>query len=137
MTGTDGTNGQGGTTQADYERVQALNTQLGNLQTQLGPARQAAQEAQSRLDACGAAGGVDCASLQAQAAAAQANVSNIQNQITSVQNQIDTLLGQTGMGGSTAGGSGSTTRAASQQQPVVQKDQQQKSLTQRLSGLFQ
>lgn len=140
---TDGTN-NGGTTQADYERVQTLNTQLGNLQAQLGPARQEAQQAQSRLDACGAAGGGECASLQAQAAAAQTNVTNIQNQITSVQNQINTLLGQTGMGsGGTAGagGSGSTGGAGGQQQPVLHKDQQQqpqqKSLTQRLTGLFQ
>lgn len=137
----DSTGGTGGGDQGagNYTKVQQLTQQLGQVQASLGPAQQALGQAQQSYNNCMATSGVGggstaCSSQAVAVDAAQRNVESVQNQITALQNQINGLLSQ---GGTAAAPSASATFAVSPAGSAVQPQQQNQTLTQKLTNLFQ
>lgn len=137
----DSTGGTGGGDQGagNYTKVQQLTQQLGQMQASLGPAQQSLGQAQQAYNNCMATSGVGggsaaCSSAAAAVDAAQRNVENVQNQITGLQNQINSLLSQ---GGTASAPGAAATFAVSPAGTAVQPQQQNQSLTQKLTNLFQ
>lgn len=118
----------------NYTQVQQLTQQLGQVQASLGPAQDALGQAQQAYNYCQQVGEGSCASQQTALQAAQQNVNNIQNQITSLQNQINALLGSGGAKSAQASSSGSTAVFGGTSTTQTQQNQ---TLTQKLSNLFQ
>ena len=122
----------------NYTQVQQLTQQLGQVQASLGPAQNALGQAQQAYNYCQQVGEGSCSSQATALQAAQQNVNNIQNQITSLQNQINGLLG-TGAGAKSAPASqsGQTAVFGGTSGVGPAQAQQNQSLTQKLSNLFQ
>lgn len=127
----DSTGGADGT--GNYTQVQQLTQQLGQVQGSLGPAQDALGQAQQAYNFCQQVGEGSCASQATALQAAQQNVSNIQNQITSLQNQINALLGSGGAKSAQVSSSGSAVFGGTS----ATQTQQNQTLTQKLSNLFQ
>ena len=117
----------------NYTQVQQLTQQLGQVQASLGPAQNALGQAQQAYNYCQQVGEGSCSSQATALQAAQQNVNNIQNQITSLQNQINALLGSGGAKSAQASSSGSSAVFGG----TTTQTQQNQTLTQKLSNLFQ
>ncbi len=128
----DSTGGGDGT--GNYTQVQQLTQQLGQVQASLGPAQDALGQAQQAYNYCQQVGEGSCSSQATSLQAAQQNVSNIQSQITSLQNQINALLGS---GGAKSAQASSSSTAVFGGTSSSTQTQQNQTLTQKLSNLFQ
>lgn len=136
---TGGGSGGGDQGAGNYNQVQQLTQQLGQVQASLGPAQQRYAEAQQNYanaerayNNCLQSGNSNCSqaglnSARQQLNGAQQNLNSIQSQITSLQNQINSLLG--------SGGGGSSSSGASQR--VASPQSEGATLTEKLGNLFQ
>ena len=128
----DSTGGGDGT--GNYTQVQQLTQQLGQVQATHGPAQDALGQAKQAYNYCQQVGEGSCSSQATSLQAAQQNVSNIQSQITSLQNQINALLGS---GGAKSAQASSSSTAVFGGTSSSTQTQQNQTLTQKLSNLFQ
>jgi len=133
QTPTDPNGGTDPNAGGNFNQVQILTQQLGDLQSRLGPAMQALSQAQQAYNMCVMANNYAsaCASQASSLAAAQQNVDSINRQIASIQAQIAALMGTSGKSAPASTGSASSGGSLSK------KSSSDDSLVGKMGGLFQ